>query len=235
MSSTPSTRKSTEIYGIGPGITDSDKEITGSKLPTNGQILRTFLYYYNKQSVKNIKSKRDAADSVIAQIKPHYEKGGVLLPNDSHVRDKIFKFHDNDYVKILLGTNKKRRNSEEGLKKLKDFKEKLLKTMPLWHKNALDHCLGEDRDFLLSMMGEHPTVGYREATYTSKDKITEEKFKKRESREKKYAAYLNKSKEDQCSSNHTKNNDTLNSDSPEMVSLFLLDCEMDTYLVEYVI
>ena len=89
----------------------------------------------------------------------------MLLPNDSHLRDKIFKFYDNDSVKILLGTNKKRRNSEEGLKKLKDFKEKLLKTMPLWHKNALDHCVGEDRDFLLSMMGEHPTVGYREATY----------------------------------------------------------------------
>ena len=76
-----------------------------------------------------------------------------------------------------MGTNKTRRNSKEGLKS-SDFKEKLLKTMPLWHKNALDHCVCEDRDFLLSMMGGHPTVGYREATYASKDKITEGKFKR---------------------------------------------------------
>ena len=41
------------------------------------------------------------------------------------------KFYDNDSVKILLGANKKRRNSEEGLKKLKEFKEKLLKTATL--------------------------------------------------------------------------------------------------------
>ena len=93
MSSTPSNKKSAEIYGIGPEITDCDKEITGSELPTNGQILRTFLYYYNQQ---NVKTKKDAADSVIALKKPYYEKGEVLLPNDSYLRDKIFEFYNND-------------------------------------------------------------------------------------------------------------------------------------------
>ena len=56
--------------------------------------------------------------------------------------------------------------------------------MPLRHKNALDHCVGDYIDFLLSMRGGYPAVGYREAIYTSKDKITEEKFKKRKAREK---------------------------------------------------
>jgi len=40
-----STRNATYLFGIGPAITESDKIITGAKLPTDKQILRCFLYY----------------------------------------------------------------------------------------------------------------------------------------------------------------------------------------------
>ena len=66
-SSTPTssakvTHKTAEIFGLGSGITDSDAEITGSRLPTCRQVLRSLMYHLRK-GVSEPRTRIEAAKS----------------------------------------------------------------------------------------------------------------------------------------------------------------------------
>ena len=42
------TRKSSEIFGVGAGISSADSEITGSKLPNCNQVLHSMLFHTSR-------------------------------------------------------------------------------------------------------------------------------------------------------------------------------------------
>ena len=104
------------------------------------------------------------------------------------------------------------------MNKIKEFEDELHHTMPLWHENALNTCDNEeDRDFLLCMMGTHPTIKYREASYSTKDVKTAKKFEKYEARKAKEKQYIQKQKEKSSVEDRVLQSD--NEDSDVVVSL----------------
>lgn len=202
------TRKSTELFGLGPAITEEDSEINGSRLPTYGQVLRCFLYYYKNQR------KGTAAKSVFPKIEMHYIKAGITMSSNCHCCEKIESLYEKDYKKDILNMQINRRAKPFAILKISKFKEKLKMTMPLWHKNALNLLSGptktEDTNFLLSMMGKHPTIEPRQANYAGRDKVTQQKvatLQLRKERLKKYQKDQRKELENIADIDRTTEND----------------------------
>ena len=182
------TRNKNKKFGFDFGITEDDKHILGNKLPTKEQVLRCFLYYFKDG---NGDDKQKSALKVYEQVLPHYEKGGVLIKSDRTCKKNILTLYER-YEKIRK-IPKDRRDTDYGLNKLREFQDDLHYTMPLWHENALNECNNEeDKEFLLSMMGKHPKLKYREASYTSKDVKTAQRFAKYEARKLKEKQYSQK-------------------------------------------
>jgi len=181
---TMSTRNATKLFGIGAAISDSDKIIPGSKLPTNGQVLRCFLFNaHHKDDQKVLWS---AAKEVMNQVKPHYLKSAIpMLPDTQCIKQTIKLYKD--YKKKLIKIPKRRRQLPSTLKKVQNFQKLLNKTMKLWPKKALDIIKNEeDRLFLKSMMSD------RVASYTSADNLTQQKYAKKQLRKEKYEKYASK-------------------------------------------
>ena len=209
------TRNKNKKFGLNLGITESDQHILGNKLPTKEQVLRCFMYHHKDGKGD---SKKISAQKVYEQILPHFEKGGILMKHEKSCKENIIALYDKGYVKKVLKIPKERRESEYALNKIKEFEDELHHTMPLWHENALNTCDNEeDRDFLLCMMGTHPTIKYREASYSTKDVKTAKKFEKYEARKAKEKQYIQKQKEKSSVEDRVLQSD--NEDSDVVVSL----------------
>ena len=87
-----STRDNTSIFGLGSGITAADAEITGSRLPTNEQVVRCYMFHQREgaaQGTTSNRTKRDNANLVLQQIIPYYLKGNIPMITECRAVDKI--------------------------------------------------------------------------------------------------------------------------------------------------
>jgi len=168
------TRRSLELFGLGKGITKEDATITGSRLPTSSQVLRCMMYHIN-EGLSVDRTKWEAAKHVLKKVKIFYEKAGIPIICDRKACEKIIKVLDNNAKNI--GIPSKRRNNPTSLKKVKEMEEQLAKTFPLWPGNAESLIKNtEDLCFLQSMKED------RLATFGSRDKVLENKLKRKQER-----------------------------------------------------
>lgn len=166
------TRNQMDIFGIGSAVTESDAFITGSRLPTSRQILRSVLFHLNDGASIN-RTKYEAAKIVYEQILPFYDKGGVPMLEEQTCCQKIVKLLEEN-VK-LRRIPKARRKTESVIIKLNDYNENISKTFPLWVKNAENVIQNvEDLAFLKSMKTD------RKATIAGVDSVTLTKLKRKE-------------------------------------------------------
>jgi len=63
-------------FGVGTAVTKEDAEITGSRLPSNKQVLRSYLYFRANPSEKN-QRKVDYAKMVLNQVMQFYSKANI--------------------------------------------------------------------------------------------------------------------------------------------------------------
>lgn len=92
MSKVFSTRSSSEIYGLGSGVTGDDKRITGCKLPTYRQVLRSFLTYYSEEERKNTEvAKKNADRATFHQAKLPFERADIPMQKGK----KLYSSHQN--------------------------------------------------------------------------------------------------------------------------------------------
>jgi len=67
------TRKSSEIFGLGSGITVLDAKITGSRLPSSMQVLRCLMWHI-QTGVRESRTRFQSAKMVLSQLIIFYEK-----------------------------------------------------------------------------------------------------------------------------------------------------------------
>ena len=191
-----SVRSKTEIWGLGPMISDDDKVIAGRKLPTSRQVLRCFMAFYNEiekaESRMHPPAMAAAADKALDCVEVHYKKADVPMmePRKNCIRaiQNLYKNYVNNIRKISVD----RRAKPFALKKVQEFNKELDKTMKLWPKNAraiissISHPrelrqrnVEEDLKFFESMQSD------RSATYGPADGLTRSLSKKRDERKRK--------------------------------------------------
>jgi len=153
-SSTPTsaakvTRKTAEIFGLGSGITASDAEITGSRLPTCRQVLRCLMYHLQK-GVSESRTRTEAAKIVLAKVLPFYGKANIPVISEIKACQKMIKLLDeNAKIRAIPIA---RRTAPATLAKLKQMDTELNKTFQLWPPNAEKLIKNqEDLQFLQSM------------------------------------------------------------------------------------
>lgn len=141
-SSTPATsgatsRQRDKIFLIGY----MSHQITGSKLPSNGQVLRCL--FYNKRQVKL--ETRDAARLTIQEVL-FWEKSKIPTKQLKNCIAKLEKLQE-EWRK--LQRNATRRLSKAQSKKVEAFKSSLDDLFDIAHQDALKNTNEEDRQFLL--------------------------------------------------------------------------------------
>ena len=126
---------------LGTAVTDDDKVITGSRLPTSRQVLLCLLAHHADNTV----TLREAANIPADTVRTFYEKARVATLSHHKMAEAIISLFDD--MKEML----KRKN----VKKTEAFTENLNQTMQLWPRNVMDRIASEeDRLFLVSMMGD---------------------------------------------------------------------------------
>jgi len=137
-SSTPTsaakvTRKTAESFGLGSGITASDAEITGSRLPACRQVLRCLMYHL-KNGVSESRTRTEAAKIVLAEALPFYGKANIPVISQIKACQKMIKLLDeNAKIRAIPIA---RRTAPATLAKLKQMDAELNKTFQLWPPNA---------------------------------------------------------------------------------------------------
>ena len=169
------TRQSAAVFGVGSGITKDDENITGSRLPTNSQVLRCLMYHIDDGLNLN-RPKWESAKLVLAKIASFYEKASIPMISERKCCEKLLKLLD-DNAKIRA-IPLKRRSTPASQKKVKEMEDRLTLTFPLWPTNAESVMKNtEDIQFLQSMKSD------RLATFGSHDKVLAAKLKRRHERD----------------------------------------------------
>jgi len=172
------TREAAAIFGLGAGITKKDEEITGCRLPTNGQVLRCYMFHQHEGSAQctvSNRTKRDNAKIVLENIIPFYLKGNIPMVSEKWGCEKIVQlFEKNAKVReIPVG----RRSSPSVLAKLESVTNELSKTFPLWDSDAEKNMKNkEDIQFLQSMKTD------RVASFGVLDQALASQIKRKQSR-----------------------------------------------------
>lgn len=171
----PTTRLSSTIFGLGSGITEEDSVITGSRLPTNLQVLRCLMYHIQEGTHIN-RTKWEAAKIVLAKITVFYEKANIPMIGECKSCEKMIKLlNDNAKIRAIPCHRRTTPSSLNKVKKMEDF---LAKTFSIWPANVENLIKNaEDLHFLHSMRSD------RIATFGSHDKVLEAKVKRRQDRE----------------------------------------------------
>jgi len=171
------TRQSNAVFGIGTGITSADAEITGSKLPTNSQVLRCYMFHQREGLTLN-RTRHDNAKIVLKQIIPFYNKANIPTITEKKACEKIISLFQKNSKLRELPVN--RRSSSSAQTKLKQTEIELSKTFPIWAKNAEKIMNNkEDLEFLQSMKTD------RVASFGSHDRKLALQLKRKEARAKK--------------------------------------------------
>ena len=175
MAAQSSTRRSKSIFGLGSCITANDKEITGVRLPTCRQVLRSFLYHFEEEKSCDKKFKRQCAKTVVDKVCVFYKKANIPTVCDNACINKVLQL--NEEKEKLFKIPKKKRESANAIQRVTFFNENLDKTFVLWPKDAkelIDNA--EDKLFLISMMTD------RCASFGSFDKKKLQRENKKEAR-----------------------------------------------------
>lgn len=149
MDSEPSTSSSTATSGVSSRQKDKifligymSHQITGSKLPSNRQVLRSL--FYNKRQVKL--ETRDAARLTIQEVILFWEKAKIQT---KHLKDCIAKLEKLHEEWRKLQKNATRCVSVAQSIKVEAFKSSLDDLFDIAHQDALKNTNEEDRQFLL--------------------------------------------------------------------------------------
>ena len=157
---------------------ESDKEITGCRLPTVRQVLFCFLAHHSPESKLTV---REAAKETVKQVLPLYKRGRTPHLHQVKMEEEVVSLHKE--MKTLLKIGHPNRSSPGSIKKIGDFKNKLETTMKFWPRNVFQLLKNEDdRNFFESMLSdraasfgpENPTVLTTELK-VAKRKAEEEK------------------------------------------------------------
>ena len=134
------------VLGLGSQVSEGDKDIKGCRLPTNGQVLRSFKYHKEKEKL----TKNTAIKKVYEQLETFYQKANVPLNGVLSVQKSITKeFDRNELFRKTAPRFKLQGVFEE--KEREEFSH-LDKTFPAWVADALKiMTVEEDIEFLKSM------------------------------------------------------------------------------------
>ena len=166
-SSAYNTRQSTSIYGLGAAITQEDSKITGARLPTCRQVLRTLMFTIEKGAPVN-RTKWECSKTVLSTVKKFYEKANIPMISERKACEKMLKLlEENARVREIPV---KRRNMPSSIIKIQQMESKLAETFVIWPVNAEKLINNtEDKEFLCSMKTD------RLATFGSYDKVLDAK------------------------------------------------------------
>ena len=157
---------------LGTTPSDTDKEITGTRLPTSQQVLLCFLAHHADRDV----TIRTAANLTSDQVLPFYHKARIPVIAATKVAGKVIELFNE--MKGLL-----KKKEEE---KIKAFKEKLPRTMKFWPRDAKKRItIQEDLDFLLSMesVNREASMGVTDALLATTERKVEGRKTSAEERE----------------------------------------------------
>src|SRR6218665_3374926 len=136
----PRTRRTTELFGLGPAICSDDATITGCRLPTCLQVLRCMMYHCNKAANTDRPGDVGAtphfttAKLVLQQIATIYEKANIPMVSQRRCCEKIIKLvAENNKLHAI---NKDRRDTPASKHKLQESQRKLASTFQLWPPNV---------------------------------------------------------------------------------------------------
>ena len=136
----PRTRQSTDVFGLGPAISNDDATITGCRLPTTVQVLRCMMYHCNmaastaRPGAVGATSRFITAKLVLQQIAIFYEKGNIPMVSERRACEKIVKLLDENNKLRAISTD--RRETLATKKKLEENQRILASTFQLWPPNA---------------------------------------------------------------------------------------------------
>lgn len=136
-SATMVSRQRDKIYLIGY----MSHQITGCKLPSNGQVLRSL--FYNMRQVK--KTLAEAALLTVKEVLLFWDKGKIPTRQSNHCVKKLEKLYD-EWRKLQKNAN---RPSASQNKKEEAFKSALDDLFDVAHQDALQDICEEDKQFLL--------------------------------------------------------------------------------------
>jgi len=171
------TRQSAEVFGMGAGITQADADITGSRLPTNNQVLRCYMFH-QREGLQLNRTKYENAKIVLKKIIPFYNKGNIPIITEKKACEKIIiLFQKNAKLRELPVD---RRSSISAQAKIKETEIELGRTFQIWAQNAEVIIKNEeDLKFLQSMKTD------RAASFGSWDKKLASQLQRKEARVKK--------------------------------------------------
>ena len=143
------TRKSSEIFGLGKGITTADSVITGSRLPTCKQVLRCYLFH-QQQGLASRQTKYETATLVFNQVAEFYNKAHIPMMAETKAINKIVQLADaNARIRAIPIS---RRTTPATCDKLQQEESRLNKTFEIWPPNVDELVtIPEDCLFLESM------------------------------------------------------------------------------------
>jgi len=173
------TRQSNAVFGIGTGITMTDAEITGSKLPTNSQVLRCYMFHQREGLTLN-RTRHENAKIVLKQIILFYNKANIPTITEKKACEKIISLFQKNAKLRELPVN--RRSSLSAQVKLKEAEIELSKTFPIWAKDAEKIMKNkEDIEFLQSMKTDRvASFGSHDRKLASQLKCKEVRIKKKD-------------------------------------------------------
>src|SRR6218665_2157676 len=180
----PRTRRTTELFGLGPAICNDDATITGCRLPTCLQVLRCMMYHCNKSANTDrtgdvgATSHFATAKLVLQQIATIYEKANIPMVFQRRCCEKIIKLvAENNKLRAI---NKDRRDTPTSKHKLQETEESqrmVASTFQLCPPNVATLVKNEgDRSFLKSKKTD------RAASFGPFDKVLAQKVSKRNRR-----------------------------------------------------
>ena len=144
------------------------------KLPTYGQVLRSFIFKIEEdQNSVGAKVKIQAANYVKDQVVEVYERANIQTISQRKIAQKIKDFYDKDY-RGLQKMPANRRDETASQRKISTFKSQLEKTMPFW--SSEQNLNDEDHAFLESMKTD------RKACMGARDRISQQRSKRKEKR-----------------------------------------------------
>ncbi|KAK3929815.1 50S ribosomal protein L7Ae [Frankliniella fusca] len=168
------TRRKTEEWLVGHPLTSV---ITGSRLPSRGQVLRRFIFYHEV----NGKTVRSSSHLVLQEIKPFWDKSRVPYQYDNKMIKKIENLYE-EYVQLKKNKNKTSKASEE--KRARFVKEMDL-LFDVSHQDA--ETLTENKEdylFLLAQReeGRRGCMASVDMKLAHTEKVLTDRMRKREQR-----------------------------------------------------
>jgi len=185
-------RRKTAVWLIGA----VEDKLSGSKLPSNKQVLSLFFYQHKtlKQTV------RDSARVVIREVATFWDKARIPIRQEQHAIAQLELLHQ----KWKLLQRNANRHTDTQRANEANFVDKLEDLFDIAHTNALKMMkIQEDRDFLLAQRekGRRGCMGSVDKVFTSKEQ-------QRAKRAKSQLVYKQKKRQEQQHINELTNLDS---------------------------